>query len=1381
MTAATPAASAAPASASAPPMVVAIGASAGGITALKTLFSLLPTDAGVAYVVVLHLSPSHESHLAAILQSETSMPVSQVVGPTTLEPDHVYVNPPDRHLEVLDGKLELVASSPTPGRRNTIDLLFCSLAAAMSGDRIVCILLSGTGSDGTVGLWHVREVGGTAIVQDPEEAEYNAMALSAIAAGGADLIVRIADMPGHLMTIAHRPAVDLDIDDEAPEATSRVDATSLAAILTTVRERTGHDFSGYKPATLLRRILRRIGVRGVGSLREYADAIAVDAEEAAVLSRDFLISVTSFFRDPEAFDALEQTVIPRLFAGKGASDTVRVWVAGCATGEEAYSVGMLLCEHADRLNEPPRLQVFASDIDAEAIRIARDGRYGEVVVASVSPQRMQRFFVSDGPDFRAKKELRDIVLFARHNLLQDAPFSQLDLVTCRNLLIYLRRDAQYTVLRTLHFALRRDGHLMLGSSETGDTADGLFTAVDRQHHIYRALAKAVGTAGFPLGAATATPAQDARRKERLHPESPGAVHHRLVESYAPPSLLLDDGFDVLHLSPTVGRYLQFQGGEISRNILSMIQTDLRAHLRDALLEAKQSADDAPVSHGTVRRSDPASTVTVSVRRCRLDDSRPCYLVMFDESEALPVATAGDANASPDVRSTTERLESELREASDRLRARSEQNETAEQELRSTNEELRSIIEELRSAGEEVETSKEELQSVNEELSTVNSELKNKIEEVSVANADLQNLLASTDIATIFLDSQLRIRRFTPLATALVNLIESDIGRPLSHLTHRLDYDEFEADATVVLRSLHPIEREVRSIDERSFILRLLPYRTIDQSVEGVVMTFVDITERKLEEESRRWLSEIVASSNDAIVSFTLDGDVRSWNGSAERMFGYAPGQILGRSIETLAPAEMHDELGRMKARLRRGESIANLQMELVRNDGTLLDVSMSISPIATSGGGVRAVTAILQDVTEQRRAQAEIDVQSRRKDEFLAMLAHELRNPLAPILSGLDVLRECQDDAEATSSAIGIIERQARQMIRLVDDLLDVSRITRGAITLQRERIDLRNVVAMAEETIRPLIAASRGTLQFSIPTEPVFVDGDAARLTQIVVNLLSNAAKYSEPGSTITLEMEAGEETVEICVSDDGIGIATADLPAIFEMFTRIDRGPKHARIGLGVGLSVVRTLVTMHGGTITARSEGEGKGSTFTVQLPIEHSEETLVEARSDGAPAEKLEPGVATPMRVLVVDDNTDAAEMLAQLLREQRHEVRIASDGASAVAAALAFEPDACLLDIGLPDFDGYEVARRIRATDAATVLIAVTGWGTPADRERSHDAGIQHHLVKPVRFEVISRLLADAPRSDADAASGDGVATPGTPPASPASSPPDRPSRKRPSR
>ncbi|MET0621765.1 MAG: CheR family methyltransferase, partial [Pyrinomonadaceae bacterium] len=846
-------------------MVVGLGASAGGIHALREFFSNVPERSGMAYVVILHLSPDHDSQLAEVLQQSTPMPVAQVTERVGIEPDRVYVIPPNKSLSVLDGSLIPSDVTSVEVRRAPVDIFFRTLAES-HGANAACVVLSGTGANGSMGLKRVKEKGGVAAVQDPREAEYADMPRHSIATELVDYVLPVAEIPARL--VAYRDSLGAvasrePADEDAGSRGEQVEEQALAAVLMHLRTRTGHDFMNYKRGTVRRRIERRIGVTQASDLPGYAQYVRENPPETRALLKDLLISVTNFFRDPAAFRELERAVIRRLFENKGASRYVRVWVPGCATGEEAYSIAMLLAEHAETLAAPPSLQVFASDIDDDALQTARAGHYTLNDVADVSPERLRRFFTQVREGFSVRRELRETVLFAKHDLLKDPPFSHLDLVSCRNLLIYLNAAGQAKAMGTFHFALNPGGYLFLGGSETiGDHSD-LFVVVNKPSHIFQARAVVPRPPSHELPAVLPRHAGPARAGGEEGRSAMRAqvrlsyldLHRRLLEMYAPPSVLVNAQHEIVHISESAGRFLQIPGGEPSYDLLTVVRPELRLELRAAVFHAEQHRTNVEVPRLSVNTGERVETVSLVVRPVVSDDdtARGFLLVIFEPTPEEAAAGGTEDVIIPSAEPVSRKLEEEVSHLRAQLRTHTEQFEVQHEELRASNEELQAINEELRSTAEELETSKEELQSANEELSTINQELKIKIEELSQSNNDLLNLMNSTDIGTVFLDRALRVKLFTPRARDIFNLIAADAGRPLADLTSKLDGggEGLVEDAEQVLERLHTVEREVRTRGGGWYLMRLLPYRTSEDRIDGVVITFLDITRRIGAEESLR--------------------------------------------------------------------------------------------------------------------------------------------------------------------------------------------------------------------------------------------------------------------------------------------------------------------------------------------------------------------------------------------------------------------------------------------------------------------------------------------------------------------------------------------------
>jgi chemotaxis methyl-accepting protein methylase/signal transduction histidine kinase len=985
--------------------------------------------------------------------------------------------------------------------------------------------LSGTGSDGSLGLKAIKECGGLTIAQGNNGTAplYGEMPAGAIATGAVDLIAPVEDIPGHLLRLQN---TRLGLNEDA-DAAGAIEIARLA-ICTLLRSNLGHDFSGYRSQTFMRRVERRMAVVNSATLQDYLAKLKADPAEITLLFRDLLIRVTSFFRDQETFRALASKVIPQLFEGKMADGTVRVWVPGCATGEEAYSLAILLREFMDSLPAVPKVQVFATDIDDSAITTARLGRYPKTLLDGLSQDRLRRFFTVSHGGYCVAKEIRDICTFSSHNLIRDPPFSMMSLVSCRNLLIYMNPALQARIIPVFHYSLIPDGILLLGGSESVAQHADLFETVDKSARIFQ-------------------------RRNVRSPE--------LNLQWKPPHLTV---------------------------------------------RGKGAADDAPEPNRNLLHTESRSP-SMSPRP-ETAGGRP-KTIRFEHLIG-PVAT------SPEM--ITE-LQAALASTCEQLQSLAEEYQTALEELRSANEELHSVNEEMQSTNEELETSKEELQSLNEELHTVNLRLSEKIDELDHANSDLLNLFDSTEIATVFLDRRLIIRSFTPAIVSIYNLIPSDQGRPLTDIVSRVRYKGLREDVAFVLSSLEPLERRVDR-DDRAvhYIMRILPYREPDSTVTGVLVTFVDVTS--------------IVQAEEAL----LAADVR--------------------------------------------------------------------------------------------------------KDVFLATLSHELRNPLAPIRTAAQLLQSPKLAPDQLKLAQTIIARQVTHMSTLLDDLLDVSRITRGSFLLKKEYVDIQVLVDDAIVAVESAIGAKQHTLRVERPPTPIRLEVDPVRITQAITNLLTNAAKYTPRGGLIYVGTRLEANHLVIYVRDNGVGLDTAAQATVFDMFTRIESEVGRAEGGLGIGLALARGLIELHGGRIEASSAGPNQGSEFTIYLPRTLIVEEPLSASGNGRDIANP----TEPRRILVADDNRDSAETLSMLLQLSGHDVLVAHSGTEALEIAKRSRPDIGIFDIGMPDLTGYELAERIRheAWGKDITLIALTGWGQDADKRRAFAAGFNHHLTKPVDPDRLEMLLHD---------------------------------------
>jgi two-component system, chemotaxis family, CheB/CheR fusion protein len=1200
-------------------LVVGLGASAGGIEALRQFFANVRSDSGSAYVVILHLSPDHDSKLAEVLQTSALIPVSQVTQPVRIEANHVYVVPPNRRLEIVEGTLSISEMTQREHRRSPVDVFFRALADAY-GSRSACVILSGTGPNGSAGLKRVKEYGGLVIAQRPDEAGYSDMPNNAIATGLVDLVLPVADMASRIAEYHSR----LEQTEIAPPLSGEPtdESEALREVLTLLRVRTGHDFSNYKSGTLMRRLHRRLSVLGLTTLREYGRVIREQPSEAVLLMKDLLISVTHFFRDPQTFALLEQRVIPRLFVDKRLDDQIRVWVPGCATGEEAYSIAMLLAEQAETMIERPHIQVFATDLDEEAIAVARDGVYSEADTVDVPEKRLERFFVKESTGYRIRRDLREMMLFAHHNVIKDPPFSHLDLISCRNLLIYLNRTAQERILETFHFALRPSGLLMLGPSESPDGTGELFASYDRGAHLYQSRAAASRPALFD--APIVTPARvshsriDVRPIERFAPLD---AHHRLLEEYAPPSLVVTEDNAIVHMSPGATGYLQMSAGEPSSDLMKLIRPELRVELRTALFQAAKSRSAVEVSDINITVDGQPRRITLIVRPVLRDDdpARGFFLVLFSDRESTETAehTIRPIAPTTETEPINQQLEDELTRVKSQLRMTIEQYEAQVEEAQASAEEHQAMNEELRSSAEELETSKEEIQSVNEELTTVNQELKIKIEELRLSNNDFQNLINSTDIATIFLDRAMRLKLTTPRAQDIFNLLSTDVGRPLSDITSRLAYTELDADLRHVLDKLQPIDREVMSTDQRWFLMRIRPYRTTDDRIDGVVLMFQDITGRRQAERdvvhSEERLRLLIDSANEyAIFTMTTEGKIDSWNTGAQRLFGYAAKDIIGREMDILFTAADR-AAGTPQLELQRAQrdGRANDERFHVRRDGTLFFAS-GVTTRLGDGKGIgfakiaRDLTAQQQAAETLRRAHDDLDSRVAERTSALKLAVEEQQLAQEHVISLLRKVVTAQED-ERGRIARNLHDQLGQRLTALRLSLERAQEHLEQQGTRDDELERALNLTHMMDDDVgflswelRPAVldhlglgaALPRYTHEWSEHYNvEIAYKGDSFQpgtlsheaevaFYRIAQEALTNVAKHAH-ASRVDVMLEAGEQFVVLVIEDDGVGFDHAD----------------NRSVERGVGLLGMRERAGLIGAAFQVESK-PGEGTSIFVK---------------------------------------------------------------------------------------------------------------------------------------------------------------------------------------
>ena len=947
--------------------IVGIGASAGGLAAFEAFFSGMPADKdpGMAFVLVQHLAPDHKSILTDLIRRYTRMQVFEVEDGVTVQPNCAYIIPPNCDMAFLNGTLQLLEPVSPRGLRLPIDFFFRSLAQDQH-ELAICIVLSGTGSDGTLGLRAIKGEGGMAMAQNPESTEYDGMPRSAINTGLVDYVLPAADMPAQLMAYAvhafgrpPRPAI-------VPEPKTESELKKIFVILLA---RTGHDFSQYKPSTINRRIERRMAVHQISKLDGYVKYLQQTPQEADALFRDLLIGVTNFFRDPEVFAVLEATIIPRIFIDKPSGSVIRIWICGCSTGEEAYSIAILLQEHVETLKQNYMLQLFATDIDSQAISQARKGFFPASIANDITPERLARFFTleSDGKTYRIHKGIRDTLVFSEQDVIKDPPFSKLDLISCRNLMIYMGSELQKKVIPLFHYALNPGGFLLLGTSETVGEFGALFATIDRKQKLYQrkddgGSQQRLALARFtpPITAeVTVIPQPVVRKAFPQNLPLQELAEKALLGQVIQAGILVNRAGDILYLHGRTGMYLELApGGADNYNILKMAREGLRPDLTIALHKAALRNEIVRRSGLRVKTNSHFTTVNLSISPVAGGSAAmsetPLFMVVLEEAAVQIAETvSGDTEKSPDT------LPAGTGDPLSNVDARLA---VLQQELQAKEEYIQCANEELEASNEELKSANEELQSVNEELATINAELQAKVLDLSRVNNDMNNLLAGTGIGTVFVDFELRILRFTPGATQIIHLILSDVGRNVAHFASNLrGYDSLVADIRIVLNTLVPREVEVQTTAGDYYLMRILPYRTVDNRIEGAVITFVDITEIKQTREALKKANDltrmavVVRDSHDAIVMQDMEGRILAWNPSACRMYGWSEAEALGRDIRELIPEGLRKEDVKRVQHLSRKEVLEPYGTQRIAKDGTVVEVWLTATALLNEAGKVYAI------------------------------------------------------------------------------------------------------------------------------------------------------------------------------------------------------------------------------------------------------------------------------------------------------------------------------------------------------------------------------------------------------------------------------------------
>ncbi len=1203
--------------------VVGIGASAGGLEALESFCAHIPPDLNCAFIVVTHLDPTHKSMMSELLSRHTQLRVKQVEHGELITPGIIYTIPPNRELGIDSGRLVTVEHAQPRGFRTPINTFFMHLAREYK-ERAIAVILSGSGTDGAEALTHVKRQGGLVLVQNPEEAKYSGMPSSAIATGSVDGVESTQAIPELILRYIRKELIRNIYDPSDHKESSSVTEEQVKAAIDILKSKAGFDFSSYKLSTLKRRLARRVDALKSTSVQNYLDHLNHNREELDALFNEFLINVTRFFRDAGAFEFLERQILPDLVSRMSADAPLRVWVAGCSTGEEVYSLVILLFECAANLNKPLNLNVFATDLDGEALSTARSGIFpAEQVEAQVSADRISRYFTKSEAFYRINKSIRDVIVFSQHDLTRNPPLSKIDIITCRNVMIYLSQEAQQKALSMFHYALKIHGYLVLGPSESLGAQEKFFETKSKQDRIYQKNALESHNANrYHITVPQTRLPQQKITSAMVSRQTPSELATEfLLREDIRPSVVIDASYQVVHFAGKVDRFLKIQSGAPSFELFSLLDPSVHTEVKATVFSVAKNRK--PVRFNRIPLGGNSDFVNILARPLIIDGKDTTYTILSFEScadsweKSAPEASEFGSNSdefnivvqnqSLDLEKTRMILSNVVRDA-----------ELTFQELSSANEELMSTNEELQSTTQELETSREELQSLNEELETVNSELRQKVEDLTQANNDMNNLMTATQIGTLFLDPGLKVKSFTPAAAEYFNLIPSDVGRPLNHISHRLGNADILGSIASVMQSLKPVERELVTDDNRYVILRILPYRTIDNKVDGSVITFFDTSNLHSAQtalrRSENQVSALLSAIPDAFIMVSSEAHILDYRAGSAGI-KVAKDSIIGKNLKSVKGHELflsdksqHKLLHAIHSVMGK-PGVEELELEVQIPQGSSFIVEARLA-----SGCSDVAVCIFRDITDRklaehlRIAKETAERVSKAKSEFIANMSHELRTPLNGILGFAEILKEGLAGTLSTTQVeyVENIMNSGRQLLHLVNEILDLAKIEAESLELEESSFPLHLVIDEVVKSCAPLYKGAGISIDVTNVSPSLVVKADRRRLWQVCLNLLGNSVKFTGQGGRIALSswMNAQGE-IHLSVADNGVGIPPEDLERVFGRFEQVNDRRRSHKGGTGIGLALVKSIVELHGGTVKATLPGlDATGVTFTIVLPASRS---------------------------------------------------------------------------------------------------------------------------------------------------------------------------------
>lgn len=1367
--------------------VVGIGASAGGLEAFQEVLAKLSSDTGMAFFLIQHLHPNHKSLLADLLKRETKMSLKEAREGDSISPNHVYLIPADKLMTVKEGKLRLVSRNLTPKEHHPIDIFFQSLSEEFK-NLAIGIVLSGNGKDGTQGLEAIKAQGGLTFAQEPESALFSEMPQNAIRSGEVDFILPTKMIAKELSWIASHPQL-FEIPIVKPAISTKEESKDTQKALETIfellRSRVQVDFSAYKPTTLQRRISRRMVFLKKNNLKTYVAYLKSHPGEIDELFSDFLINVTSFFRDEEIYSVFREQLFPRLVENRAPDSTIRIWVPACSSGEELYSIALCLLDYLEEKKLGFRLQLFGSDISEPSLARARRGVYSLNETKQIPPKILERFFQKVPTGYKINKLVRDMCLFSRHDVTTDPPFSKIDFISCRNLLIYLTPALQEEVLSTFHYALNPNGFLCLGKSENLGSASIAFETVSKLGKIFskKMIQTKTGNLGKPRRHHKIQMIQSSPLSYRHDPEFSKEADRILFERFGPGAVVVDGNLDIVLFRGRTYPYLRQSSGPATLNLFKLCDPALSPELRRLTQKIKEEPNKNQSGLINFGFSGKVEKVRVDIIPIPPNSSAPTshFLIVFSK-ECPSSLKDPKKKAITQSRSKTDQLELlrnensqlvlELATARDYQESILRESEASREVSAIAYEELESSNEELQSTNEELQTAKEELQSTNEELVTVNDELESRNTELGHLNNDLTNLLSVIEVPIVMVDNQGKIRRFTPRASKLFHLIPGDIGRPLEDIKIELTGVKIESFITEIIENLSVKEIEVQDSEGHWYRLQGRPYKTLDHKIEGAVIALFDIHAIKgALIESRNALEQansIINTVNLPLLVVDSSFNLVFANQSFLRTYGLKESEIQKTFLKLFQPGGKAISIAEQLLELSqsRGE-VVKLHLDCELPPGKpreLLLTARALSlPEFNSGHlllSVEDITEIQEVVKERKRllvseqeAREEAEQANRTKDLFLATLSHELRTPLTSILMWSQLLKTKKLAPEKMVTALDTIEQSAKLQAQLIDELLDITRVSSGKVMIEKRVLDAHKTLNSALDSIRPSADTKGLKFDFAYQAKSAQVEADPSRLRQVFLNLLSNAVKFTPNGGTIRVGTQNrtvnDQSFLEVSFQDTGKGLNPLFIPHIFNPFTQADSSTTRTEGGLGLGLFIVRNLVELQGGKVTASSPGEGQGSTFILSFPVaphgaakaESSNQKKVIGPEEQNQNERVD---LSGLNLLYVDDEELNRESIAEGLTLLGATVRLASSVKQALKIFTEMRPHVLITDLGMPEEDGFSLLHKVRSLSPQeggnTPAIALTAYASVEDKVRTQLAGFQAHLSKPLEIETLSQTI-----------------------------------------